>query len=161
RKRYELQLQRTAEFRERFLGVVGHDLRNPLSAILVAAQMLERRELTPEQSRRAAHRILTSAQRMSQMIGELLDFTRGRLGGGIPVKRGPVDLSALCKEVLEEIQLTHPERPFDLQLPGPVLGSWDEVRLSQVVSNLLGNAVRYSPKKSPVRIQVRDLGKDA
>jgi PAS domain S-box-containing protein len=157
-KRSEQALQRTAEFRERFLGAVGHDLRNPLSAILFAAQKLERRETGLEDAQRLSRRILASADRMSQMIGELLDLTRGRLGGGIPMDRQVLDLSLLAREVVEEIHLAHPESRVELTTDGDMRGSWDAVRLSQVVTNLVSNAIRYGAAETPVRVHLQSEG---
>jgi PAS domain S-box-containing protein len=157
-KRSEHELQRTAEFRERFLGAVGHDLRNPLSAILFAAQRLERRDPSTEETLRSAQRIRASADRMSRMIGELLDLTRGRLGGGIPVERQGLDLSALAHEVVDEVHLAHPGRRVELISEGDMQGSWDAVRLSQVLTNLVSNAVRYGAEDAPVQVSLRSEG---
>ncbi|WP_324960594.1 PAS domain-containing sensor histidine kinase [Archangium sp.] len=148
------QLRSTAQFRERFLGIVGHDLRNPLNAITLSARMLLVSESLPERELKAVRRIASSADRMARMIGELLDFTRSRLGGGMPVDPCLADLSCICREVLEELEASHPGARLSLRVLGQGLGEWDAGRLSQVISNLVGNALQYSPEGSPIRITV-------
>jgi signal transduction histidine kinase len=91
---------------------------------------------------------------MARMIGELLDFTRGRLGGGIPVEPHPGDLSTICREVMEELEASRPGARLHLQVDGHGYGEWDAGRLSQALSNLVGNALQYSPEGSPVRVTV-------
>jgi PAS domain S-box-containing protein len=158
RQRAEAELRRAAEFRERFLGVVSHDLRNPLNAILLSANALMRAEELPARQLKAVRRIVTSAERMGRMIGELLDFTRGRLGGGIPISRQPLNLRHLCRHVLEELEAAHPGRELLLEAEGHFQGEWDPDRLAQVFGNLFKNALDYSPEGSPVRISLHDEG---
>jgi signal transduction histidine kinase len=153
----EEELRRTAEFRERFLGIVSHDLRNPLNAIGLSAGVLLREEL-PVRARKAAARISESANRMARMIGDLLDFTRGRLGGGIPISRQPADLRLICRPVLEELRVARPERELRLQVEGDLQGEWDGDRLAQVVGNLVKNALDYSPENHPVTVTLREEG---
>ena len=153
----EQQLEGTARFREEFIGVVGHDLRNPLSAIRTGAQLLMQRAALDPRDRAVAERVVGSADRMSRMIDELLDFTRGRIGGGIPLRRTLVDLHVLCKDVVDEAQTAH-GRTVHLQVSGDPRGHWDHDRLAQLASNLVGNALQHSPPGSPVRVTVRDEG---
>lgn len=157
RYRHEAQVQRTAEFRERFLGIVGHDLRNPLSAILVSARHLARGDLT-EHQHDVVRRITRSAERMSGMIGELLDFARGRLGGGIPVERVPSDLFAIVRDAVEEMRSARPEREVRLEQHGDGNGEWDPGRMAQVVGNLVGNALGHGRPDAPVRVTCRGDG---
>jgi signal transduction histidine kinase len=152
------ELLRTAEFRERFLGIVSHDLRNPLNAILLSANVLMCSDELPARHLKAVRRIATSAERMVRMIGELLDFTRGRLGGGIPVSPRPMNLRHLCRHVLEELEAGHPGRELLLDAEGDLQGEWDPDRLAQVVGNLGKNALDYSPEETPVRFTLRDEG---
>lgn len=154
----EEELRRTAEFRERFLGIVSHDLRNPLNAISLSASVLLREEELPARARKMAGRISQSAERMGRMISDLLDFTRGRLGGGIPLMRRPGDLRLICRPVLEELGLGGPGSPLRLSTEGDLQGEWDADRLAQLVGNLVKNALDYSPPGSPVTVALSDEG---
>ena len=158
RQRTEEELRRTEEFRERFLGIVSHDLRNPLNAILLSANALMQAEDLPARHLKAVRRVVNSAERMGRMIGELLDFTRGRLGGGIPISRQPLNLRHLCRHVLEELEAAHPGRELRLEAEGHFQGEWDPDRLTQVFGNLIKNALDYSPEGSPVRVSLHDEG---
>jgi signal transduction histidine kinase len=151
------RLDETAEFRERLIGIVSHDLRGPVSVIKMAATLLRRWEqLDPRVVDKTVSRILSSADRVSAMIHDLLDFTQARLGGSIPLGRKPGDLHAIVRQVVEELQVAHPDRRFDLQHEGDAQGSWDAGRMAQVTGNLLSNAVNYSPAGSVVRVSTRN-----
>ncbi len=140
--------------RERVIGILGHDLRTPMSAILLAATMLEAPEVTEETRTRIARRIGVSGQRMSRMIADLLDFTRGHLGGGFPIAPTATCLLAVCRDAVEEMQTSDAEVRFEVHERGDVRGVWDRDRLSQVVSNLLSNAATHRAPKTPVRIDI-------
>jgi sigma-B regulation protein RsbU (phosphoserine phosphatase) len=151
------RLDETAEFRERLIGIVSHDLRNPVSVIKMAATLLRRWEqLEPRAVDKIIARIHTSADRVSAMIHDLLDFTQARLGGSIPLGRKPGDLHSIVRQVVEELELAHPDRAFDLQHEGDARGLWDADRMAQVVGNLLSNAITYSPAGSVVRVSTRN-----
>jgi PAS domain S-box-containing protein len=160
RKTAEEELQRTATFREQFISILGHDLRNPLSAILVSAQGLARSGNLSEAQRRSVGRIGNSAEKMNRMISDVLDFARGRLGGGFVVKREPVNLHEVCDKAIEELLVAHPKRRIELLPRGDGRGCWDPDRLAQVVSNLLGNAITYGDHASPIIVEARDLGEE-
>lgn len=117
--RYSEILGRT---REQFVSILGHDLRNPLAAIVVSANVLTRSERLDDKQARIASRILHSAARMSRMVNDLLDLTRSRLGDGIPVTRVPVDLHPLCQQVLAELQAIHPESCVYFESKGDLHG---------------------------------------
>lgn len=134
--------EQSARFSELFTGMLGHDLRNPLSAIATGAELLLRVSSSDRQSRTAA-RIVSSAQRMSRMIDQLLDLTRIRLGAGLGVRRSSADLAQLVRQAVEEIEHASPESAISLDLTGDLTGAWDGERLLQVLSNLLGNAVHH------------------
>lgn len=151
-KQSEGELRSAAEFRERFLGIVGHDLRNPLNAIRMAASFLIASEQVPPALVRTVGRIISSTDRMTRMITELLDFTRSRLGGGIPLTPGATDLGLVVRQVVEELELVHPNRTVRVESSGPLGGRWDADRLAQVLSNLVGNALQYSPPESTVEL---------
>jgi PAS domain S-box-containing protein len=155
-KRFEEHLRQTAEFRERFLGIVSHDLRNPLSVINLSANLLLRQETLPERALRLAQRIALNAEQMGRMIGDLLDLTRGRLGGGIPISPAPTDLGPLGRRVLGELEVAHPDRELRLEARGNLQGEWDLDRLAQLIGNLLKNALDYSGQGTPVTLALQD-----
>jgi PAS domain S-box-containing protein len=138
--------------RELFLASLGHDLRNPLNTITASAYLLERR--TPAKDRGAVHRIESSAHRMARMIEQLLDFTRARLGGGIPLRPKPADLTRICGSVIEEVEAQYPDR-VRLVTSGDLAGVWDEDRIAQVVSNLIGNALDHGDQEKPIFVYLK------
>jgi len=129
--------------KDRFIGILGHDLRNPLTAITNSAHLLLRAQDLGDKHRNSAARILRSSERMAQMIRDLLDFTRGQLGGGIPVEPTSADLAEICHRVVDETKTVHPQREIVLSTHGDLTGQWDAPRLEQVVSNLVANAVHH------------------
>jgi len=158
-RRAETAARQAAEFGEKLIGIVSHDLRNPLNAIYLSVTQLLHSETLSARDQRAAARVAKSADRMKRMISELLDFTRGRLGGGIPIHRVSGDLRAVVRQGVEELEAAWPERTLSLRVePGRYEGTWDADRLVQVVSNLGGNALQYSPPDAPVTFQLRDEG---
>ena len=158
RTRQQERMRQTAEFRERFLGVVSHDLRNPLNAVLLSANGLLRADGLSASHTRMVRRIVSSGERMGRMIGELLDFTRGRLGGGIPIQPRPCSLRLLCAQVVEELESSHPDRELRLTAEGQFQGQWDPDRLTQLLGNLGKNALDYSPVGSRVDFALWDEG---
>jgi PAS domain S-box-containing protein len=146
--------RRAAEFRERFIGIVSHDLRNPLSAISMSATtILKSPDLAPA-LRSPAARIVSNVGRMSRMVSDLLDFTRGRLGGGIPIERRPTDLRDVVSRARDELKDAHPESEILVESRGATAGSWDPDRLAQVLINLGSNAIQHGTRDRPVRIAV-------
>jgi PAS domain S-box-containing protein len=146
------ELSRIVRFTEMFVGILGHDLRNPLSAVSTAAGLLMRR-YSEEGVTRPAQRIVTSAGRMGRMIDQLLDFTRIRLGQGLAIERRATDLARTCRAVCEELETdAHP--PVRLAVSGDVVGSWDGDHLAQLISNLVGNALTHGEKGSPVLLRL-------
>lgn len=130
-------------FRDQFIGVLSHDLRTPLTAVMMSAALLAVPEDNPERRARAVTRILTSAHRMDRMIADLLDLTRTRLGGSLPLKRRPANLQRVCEDAMVEIRAGEPDALVRLHLSGDLRGEWDAYRLEQVVSNLVGNAIQH------------------
>lgn len=158
RRAQEAALQ-AARFGERLIAIVSHDLRNPLNAIHLSTTQLLHSEVLAERERRFVTRIARSSARMTRMISELLDFTRGRLGGGIPIHRTPGDLRAVVRQGVEELEAAWPERSLRVAGgAGRYDGQWDADRLLQVVSNLGGNALQYSKPDAPVTLTLTDLG---
>jgi len=148
---FAAELRRHADFERQLLGIVSHDLRNPLSAITLTAASLER-QLEDARHQRGIQRILLSAERAIQMIRDLLDFTRARQGSGIAIHRQAADLHELARAVVDETQASRPGRSIELAQSGSGAGEWDPARLEQVISNLLVNALQYSPPETPVRV---------
>jgi signal transduction histidine kinase len=153
----ERLLRERIDFEQQLIGIVSHDLRNPLAAITMSAATLLRRPDLEERQRRPLGRIFTSAERAIRMIRDLLDFTQVRLGGGLPVKAQPFDLHALTRQVVEELQISHPERVLHVEAEGDGNGVWDPDRLAQALGNFLSNALHYSPPETPVRVRTRGL----
>jgi signal transduction histidine kinase/DNA-binding response OmpR family regulator len=145
--------ERIAEFQHQMLGIVGHDLRNPLSAMLAGIALLDATiQGTP--AVKVVRRLESSTHRMTRIVEQLLDMTRARLGQGIPIEPRDVDLLALVKSTVDEAQLAYPSIRFELVEADEVSGRWDPDRLAQVVSNLLGNAAQYGRKDAPVTVQL-------
>jgi signal transduction histidine kinase len=157
RERLIEELSRTVRFSEMFVGVLGHDLRNPLSAISTAATHLLRRA-GDEKIARTAGRIVSSSDRMARMIDQLLDFTRVRLGRGLPLDLQTTDLAEVCRVALDELEDQRAGRTVQLELSGDPVGHWDVDRLGQLVSNLLGNALRHGTAGQPVTVRVDGTG---
>lgn len=155
RRRLETESQTRADFERQLIGMVSHDLRNPLNAILLAATALLKSEELQERQRRNVVRVLTSTERATRLIRDLLDFTRARQGGGIPLNRKETNLHELVNTVVDELQATHSERTLQVEHSGDALGEWDPDRLAQVIANLAGNALQYSASETPVRVTTR------
>ncbi|ADO68271.1 sensor histidine kinase [Stigmatella aurantiaca] len=153
RERLLREAQQRVEFEQQLIGIVSHDLRNPLGSILAGASMLVQREGLEPWVAKTAARILTSASRANRMIRDLLDFTQSRMGSGIPVRPTPLDFHALTLQVVEETRAAHAERDIDVLQSGEGAGHWDADRLAQLLSNLLSNALKYSPASTPVRVE--------
>lgn len=147
------ELEQTVRFNEVFAGILGHDLRNPLGAIVTAAQLAMVKNPTGELNKPLS-RILTSSARMARMIEQLLDFTNVRLGGGMPLRCAPLDLVPIVRHVVEELDDAHPEWTLSLDISGDTQGSWDGDRLAQVFSNLVANALQHGDKAGGVRVRL-------
>ncbi len=148
----------TAELREQFIAVLGHDLRNPLMAIAATAEVIESKATTAEMVG-MAHRIQTAARRMSHLIHDVMDFTRGRLGGGITLSPAPeADLPRALSEVVAECRATHPGRNIVERYKIQGVVECDRLRVQQVLSNLLANALSHGAPDQPVDVDVRMEG---
>jgi signal transduction histidine kinase len=149
--RYEEGVQQA---KETFLAILGHDLRTPLGAIAMsAAFMVETGELE-EPHRTLVARIASSAKRSLTMVGDLLDFTRSRLGGGIPIVRVEMNLGKLVHDVVDEISAAHPGCSIQVDTRGEQRGEWDAARIGQALGNLVGNAVQHGAHDTPVIVEV-------
>lgn len=149
------ELEGTIRDNELFAGVLAHDLRNPLGAIISAAQLvLMRLEGEGDRNAKPLSRILSSGQRMSRMIDQLLDFTRARAGGGIAVQPREVNLADLCSQAVGELELVYPEREIRCDFEGDQGGAWDPDRLLQIISNLVANAGQHAPPGSAIHVRI-------
>jgi PAS domain S-box-containing protein len=157
-KRVQEELARALVFREQVMGILGHDLRNPLSAVRALASLLLRREDVPASARESLAEIDRASRRMLELIGTLLDFTDGRFKGSLPIAPVPADLHEVCRSVVDELRAADPRREIELALEGDGRGTWDPARLAQVVSNLVGNALEHGERGAPVRVAIRDDG---
>jgi signal transduction histidine kinase len=147
------ELRQRADFEEQLIGIVSHDLRTPVSAILLGAVALQRGDGLSERQTTSVARIQSSAERANRMIRDLLDFTQARLAGGLRIERRAANLHELIQGVLEELEATHAHREIHWARDGDGRGEWDPDRLSQVVQNLVTNALKYSPEGTPIRIE--------
>jgi signal transduction histidine kinase len=144
--------QTVNESQDVFLGVLGHDLRTPLGAILLSAEFfLDADELDSRYAKVAAG-IYTSVRRAEKMVENLLDFARTRVGSGIPVDRVDADLTVMCEGVVQEVRLLHPDRAVVFQPDGRIVGKFDTSRMGQVFSNLIENAIKHGSDTSPVTV---------
>jgi signal transduction histidine kinase len=133
-----------------FMAILGHDVRNPLGAINMGAQILMADAALPANHRNVAGRILASTTRVNELVGDLLDFSTSHLGGGIPVTPAPYDLGPQCELLVGEMRTFHPERKMVLEMTGDLNVEWDRARINQALSNLMGNAVQHGAAGEPV-----------
>jgi signal transduction histidine kinase len=145
----------TLRLNEMFTAILGHDLRNPLNAVLTAAQLLEVRT-ADEGVKKTAGRMISSARRMSRLIEDMLDLARARLAGGIPLKRERVDLASLAQRVVQDCQQTTPDSRIELVTTGNLAGDWDGDRIAQVLANLIGNAVEHGTPGEAIEVRLDD-----
>ena len=132
----------TLRLNEMFVAILGHDLRNPLGAVLTAASLIQR-AYKEDVAQKASTQIINSGKRMGRLIDGMLDLARARLAGGIPLTRQPVSLDEVMQRVVQEHQAAFPESRIELKIDGDPAGLWDPDRLGQVAANLLGNAIRH------------------
>lgn len=144
-----------ADFERQLIGIVSHDLRNPLSVLgLGVAQLLHYEQLEPT-GLKAVLRIQNTLEHMVRLVNDLLDFTQVRLGSGLPMVRAPMNLHQVVRQVVEELRMTTPDRDIELEMEGDGRGVWDAARLAQAAMNLISNALKYSPRHTTVRVSTR------
>lgn len=158
RRQYEMrnlhdELSRAVQLSDMFVGILGHDLRTPLGAIKMSAEVIVR-SAEDARSLRPAGRILSSADRMSRMIEQLLDFAQIRQGRGIRLQLAPCHLSEITRQVLQELGDANPQARIHVTSSGTLNGHWDPDRLAQVVSNLVGNSVQHGTAGSPITVEL-------
>lgn len=136
------------------LGIVGHDLRSPVHSIRLGTSFLLRHGTLGPRDHQVVTRIASSADRMGRLIAELRDFSVSQMPTGLRVNRRRVDFGSLCREVLDELEEGFPSRRMRLLVESDATGEWDPDRLAQVVSNLVGNALFYSPPETEVTVRL-------
>ena len=143
-----------------FLAILGHDVRNPLGAISMGAQLIMQDQSLDPKHLKAAAQVLHSMNRVTAIVTDLLDYSTTHLGGGIPVTFGEYDLSVECRAVVDEMQLFHPDRDFHPEIQEGIHVVWDRERISQALSNLIGNAVQHGSAGTPVWVTINKVGSD-
>ncbi|MFP2904115.1 ATP-binding protein [Pyxidicoccus sp. 3LFB2] len=156
RKWAEEEARRHAEFQEQLMGIVSHDIRSPLGAIMNWSRVLAESG-TAEEAKHTSKRIATAAVRIERLTRLLLDFTRTRLVGGVAIEPRPMDLKDLAAKVAHEFRVAFPQRVVEVDAKNNTQGTWDPDRLAQVASNLVENALKYSPPEAPVHLSVRSV----
>jgi signal transduction histidine kinase len=140
--------------RKTVLGVLGHDLRTPLGAVTLGADLLRQSEELGSHGKRLISQISLSAQNANQMVNDLLDLARCNLGTGIPVRPENADLASICKSVVDELSIAHPNAKILFNKPGPLKGHYDPQRIAQAFSNLIGNAVHHGDSQQPINVSL-------
>lgn len=153
RTRLDAKLAESAAFERQLIGIVSHDLRNPLNVVSMASQLLVADP--DERTRKIAGRIQNAAESATRLVRDLLDFTEARLGGGLSIRRRECDVHALVAATLDELESMFPGRRVEVARDGDGTGSWDPDRITQLLQNLLTNALKYSVPNSSVRVDVR------
>lgn len=147
--------KRVDQARDMFLAILSHDLRNPLGAITMSAKVLPLVSGNKAEIEQCGLRIARSATVMERMISDLLDYTRTRLGAGMPVKPEAFDLAELGRDLHEEFQASHPKQKIQFRSEGNLRGRWDSDRVRQAISNLMGNAIQHGSADFPVTLSLR------
>ena len=155
----ELQSDSTVHFqknleqsRDLVLAVLGHDLRDPLHVICTYSTYLTRLDRFDDNAKMAVARLASTATRMRHMMSDLLAFASARLGGVLPITRAPMDMGQVCRGVIDDMEALHPRSTLCMHTSGPLEGEWDPIRISQLLANLLGNAVQHGTPEKPVDV---------
>lgn len=148
----------SAQFRETLVHLLGHDLRNPLSAILMNVRLLLKSDALAAAPQRHATRIAASAERLDRMLRDVVDLTRAHLGGNLPLATRACGLADICRGVIDQLSAGEPNDRTRVTLDGDGHGQWDADRLAHVVRTLLTAALARSPTDASVRISLRDVG---
>ncbi|MGC2087037.1 MAG: HAMP domain-containing sensor histidine kinase [Bradyrhizobium sp.] len=140
--------------RNLFLGILGHDLRNPIGAASMAAQWMKRSgTLDPKQAKIVSDLVRTT-YRATRILDDLLDLARSSFGTDIPIANSQTDLASLCRAIADELRSVNEKQTLTVVQEGDPNGLWDPARMGQVLSNLMGNAVQYSDGTRPVSVTI-------
>ena len=152
--------QSVEKARDLLLGVLGHDIRSPVGAIHMAADLMPRLGTISEKQQGLVEQIKLSAVRVQHIVADLLDLAKSTAGQSIALKHSPCSISDICTRIVAETRIQHPARAFIIDVPGGLDGYWDEVRLGQAVANLVNNAVQYGDKHQPISLHLKEDGDD-
>jgi signal transduction histidine kinase len=137
------------------LGVLGHDIRSPLGAIKMSAQLLARIGPLNEKQNVLANQIEECSSRITNIVTDLLDLTRARIGTGLAIIKKPMNMEIIAQQIVGEMRIQYPDRTILLETTGNVDGEWDMTRLGQVFSNLINNAIQYGATDSPISVMTQ------
>jgi signal transduction histidine kinase len=142
------------------MGIIGHDLRSPLHTVLMVADLLLRTPSQPPTGRENLLRLRRAAGRMQEMIDTLLDFTRARFLGKVPIARVPSELGEILRTVIDEMRVVWPDNEIELDVQGDTRGEWDPGRMTQTISNLVTNAISFGESGTAVEVSIEGTGRD-
>lgn len=149
-----LYSRKVTESRNLLLGVLGHDLRTPLGVVHATANYLLRADTLDGAQSKAVARVLTAAERMKAMVNDILDFTQTAFGVLLPVSPGPADMGEIAENIAGEVRTLYPDSRINVFREGDLTGSWDAVRIGQMLSNLTSNAIQHGKRDKPVTVRV-------
>ncbi|MFC3816073.1 sensor histidine kinase, partial [Lysobacter sp. GCM10012299] len=147
-------------WRNIFLGVLGHDLRSPLSAIVMSSQMIARVAVDAPIAA-AAQRLIRSGARMRELLDKLLVYSRAQIGMGFDIKKADVDLAHECREEIELLRASMPETRIHFESPESLRGMFDAGLIREALANLVVNAQKYGTRGGEIRVELRDEGTSA
>ena len=146
--------------RDIFLAILGHDLRAPLQAVSMSTEMLERKTRLDGDALNYVHAIKNGVHHMGSMVSDLLEFVRSRLGSQMPIELEPMDMGRACQTALEEATAGQPHCAVTLHVDGDIEGHWDPRRVSQMLQNLIGNALQHGARKGEVTLSLTGTAQD-
>lgn len=147
--------------RKTVLGVLGHDLRSPLAAIVMAGDLLDKTDYLKERERKLTNQISVSVHRATTMVNDLLDLARCNLAAGIPIQVEVTELNAICLAAIAELHASFPSASIALYGQKKVIGQFDPMRMGQVFSNLIGNAALHGDTGQPISVRIESNGNEA
>jgi signal transduction histidine kinase len=147
-------MQKADYSKDLLLGILGHDIRSPLGAIAMSAQLMPRIGVLNEKQTMVASQIEGCSTRIANIVTDLLDLTSARIGAGLPIHKKQMDMRHVAQDITHEMRIQYPDRSIELDMTGDTAGEWDVTRIGQVFSNLMGNAVQYGLEESPIIVRV-------
>lgn len=146
--------QKVSYSKDLFVGILSHELRNPLNVISMSANLILKAGPPDERQMMLASQIIESTMRITKLVDDLLDMTRARFGAGLPVMRVAMDMEVISQQLVDEMRAKNPTRTLILTFSGDGKGQWDKPRIAQILSNLIANAIQYGFKDSYITIKV-------